>query len=32
LPELRSVDGPKSAQVMEIQALIEHLRRLSGAA
>jgi len=30
LPDLRSVRGPDSAQVAEIQALIEHLRRLSG--
>jgi hypothetical protein len=27
---MRSVHGPDSAQVAEIQALIEHLRRLSG--
>jgi serine/threonine protein kinase len=30
LPDMRSIHGPDSAQVAEVQALIEHLRRLSG--
>jgi hypothetical protein len=30
LPDMRSFYGPDSAQVVEIQALIEHLRRLPG--